>query len=311
MSPSIPASERQGSRSRFFDPAALAGLERMRFTTRRHVEGHYTGRHAARRRGGAGEFVDHREYAPGDDLRHVDWKATGRTGRAFLKRFQDETDLNCTMLIDCSGSMTHGARSPSDGSGSKLEWCQYFTTSLAHLLVLGRDAVGVGIVGDGLTDYVPPAGSTEHRSLVHQTIEQLAPGGTTNLAQGMDDLLIRARRRGVLMIFSDFLVDSLDPVVASLRNFRARGWEIIAMHLIHPEERDLPEGNAFRFLDWEGDGVVHCQLTEVRQEYQRRFEAMMTSIRGALVSVGCDYQRVMTSQKELDVLRSFLVRRSA
>lgn len=311
MTDSMPESPQQAARSRFFDPAALAGLERMRFTTRRHVEGHYTGRHAARRKGGAGEFIDHREYSPGDDLRHVDWKATGRTGRAYLKRFQDETDLNCTMLIDCSGSMAHGARSPSDGRGSKLEWSQYFTTALAHLLVLGRDAVGVGAVRERLTEYLPAAGSAEHRALVHQTIEQLTPAGTTDLARGLDDLLIGARRRGVLMIFSDFLVDSIDPTVASLRKFRARGWEVITMHLIHPEERDLPEGNAFRFLDWEGDGTVNCQLAEVRQEYQRRFESLAASTRGALLSVGCDYHRVMTSQKELDVLRSFLVLRSA
>ncbi len=295
----------------FFDPAALAGLERMRFVTRRHVEGSYSGRHTTKRRGGAGEFVDYREYTPGDDLRRVDWKAMGRMGRAYLKLFQDETDLSCTLLIDCSGSMTQGARSASDGRGGKLQWSQYFATALAHLLVVQRDAVGVGVVRERLTDYLPPAGSAQHGALVRQAIQQLTPSGTTDLAQGLDDLLIRARRRGVLMILSDFLVDSLDPIIASVRKFRARGWEIIAMHLIHPDERDLPEGNAFRFLDWEGEGMVNCQLVEVRQEYKRRFEAMTATIRGSLLSVGCDYHRVMTSQSYIDVLRSFLVTRSA
>ena len=177
--------------------------------------------------------------------------------------------------------------------------------------MIQRDAVGVGVVRERLTDYLPPAGSAQHGALVRQTIEHLTPDGTTDLAQGLDDLLIRARRRGVLMILSDFLVDSLESIIASVRKFRARGWEIVAMHLIHPEERDLPEGNAFRFLDWEGEAIVNCQLVEVRQEYRRRFESFADSVRGMLLGVGCDYHRVITSESYLDVLRSFLVARSA
>ncbi len=300
---------RRGSAGRFFEPAALGGLERMRFVTRRRVEGHYSGRHTAKRRGGAGEFVDYREYAPGDDLRRVDWKVMGRMGRPYLKLFQDETDLSCTLLIDGSASMTHGSRSARDARGSKLQWCQYFSTALAHLLVLQRDAVGVGVVRDGLADYLPPGGSPQHGALVREQIEQLTAGGTTDLARGLDDLLLRVRRRGVLMILSDFLVDSLDEIVAGVRKFRSRGWEVIAMHVIHPEERDLPEGNAFRFHDWEGDAAVNCQLVEVRREYRQRFEAWAATTRGALLSVGCDYHRVITSERYLDVLRSFLVTR--
>ena len=108
----------------FFEPAKLGGLEKMRFSTPRRVEGSYSGWHVAKRRGGAGEFVDYREYAPGDDLRRLDWKAMGRTGRSYLKLYQDETDLRCTLVLDCSGSMAQGSRTPSDARGSKLEWMQ-------------------------------------------------------------------------------------------------------------------------------------------------------------------------------------------
>lgn len=297
--------------SRFFDPAALAGMERMRFTTPRRVDGNYSGRHAANSRGGAGEFVDYREYTAGDDLRRLDWKAMARMGRMYLKLFQDETDLSCTMLLDCSGSMAQGAKSEGDLRGSKFEWMQYFSTALSHLIVLGRDAVGLAAVRASLAEYLPPMSSMQHRALVHAQIEALEPDGTTDLAQGLDDLLIRARRRGVLMIVSDFLTDPLDSVVASIRKFRSRGWEVVALHLIHPDEQKLPDGMAFRFLDQEGEGVVNCQLAEVRKEYQRRFEAQAAMIRGALLSVGCDYQRILTSASYLEALRSFLVVRSA
>ena len=107
--------------SRFFEPGRLSGLEKMRFTARRRVEGAYSGRHVANRRGGSGEFVDFREYSPGDDLRRFDWKAMYRTGRTYIKLYQDETDLLCTVMVDVSGSMLQGSQSNTNTRGSKLE----------------------------------------------------------------------------------------------------------------------------------------------------------------------------------------------
>ncbi len=296
--------------SRFFEPGKLSGLEKMRFTTTRRVEGAYSGRHVAKRRGGAGEFIDYREYAPGDDLRRIDWKAMGRTGRSYLKLFQDETDLHCTILVDCSGSMLQGG-THGNFRGSKLEWAQYFATALSHLIVLGRDAVGLAVVRERLINYLPPTASVQQRALVHQSIEELRPQGQTRLSQGLDDLLLQSKRRGVLLILSDFLVDGVEPVIASLRKYRAAGWEIIALQLIHPDEQRLPAGNAFRFNGLEEDGFVNCQLAEVREAYEKRFAEHMKNTRSALVSVGCDHHLALVSESYLDVLRSFMVIRSS
>ena len=112
--------------------------------------------------GGSGEFVDYREYAPGDDLRRVDWKAMGRMGRAYLKLFQDETDLSCTMVIDSSGSMLQGAKSPKNHQGSKLEWAQFFTTALSHLIVLHRDAAGMAAFVDDNVVFLAPSATVIH-----------------------------------------------------------------------------------------------------------------------------------------------------
>lgn len=297
--------------SRFFEPQKLAGLERMRFTTKRRVEGNYSGRHIARRMGGAGEFVDYREYTPGDDLRRLDWRVMGRTGRAYLKLFQDETNLNCTIVLDVSGSMEQGAKRHSNLSGSKLEWAQYFATALSHLIVLGRDAVGMALVGEQLLDYWPPSSAYLHRMLLHEQIERLRPAGRSELAGSLDELILRVRQRGVLLLISDFLVDSLEPLVSSLRKFRSRGWEVIALHLVHPDEERLPEGMAFRFTGFEFDGTVDCQLSEVRREYLKRFNLHMAATRAALLGVGCEYHRASTATSYLEVLRSFLVLRSA
>lgn len=297
--------------SRFFEPQKLTGLERMRFTTKRRVEGNYSGRHIARRMGGAGEFVDYREYTPGDDLRRLDWRVMGRTGRGYLKLFQDETNLNCTIVLDVSGSMEQGAKRHSNLSGSKLEWGQYFATALSHLIVLGRDAVGMGLVGEQLVDYWPPSSAYQHRMLLHEQIERLRPAGRSELAGSLDELILRVSQRGVLLLISDFLVDSLEPLISSLRKYRSRGWEVIALHLVHPDEERLPEGMAFRFTGFEADGTVDCQLSEVRREYEKRFNLHLAATRAALLGVGCEYHRASTKTSYLEVLRSFLVLRSA
>jgi uncharacterized protein (DUF58 family) len=297
--------------SRFFEPHKLSGLEKMRFTTPRRVEGAYSGRHPAKRLGGAGEFVDYREYTPGDDLRRVDWRVMGRMERAYLKLFQDETDLSCTLVLDVSGSMLQGSASFGTTTGSKLEWMQYFATALSHLIVLDRDAVGLALLSDSLVNYYQPSSAYQHRLLLHEEIERLKPTGKSQLAEGLDELLLRMRRRGVLLLISDFLVDSRDRLVASLRKFRSRGWEVIALHLIHPDEQRLPEGLAFRFFGLEGDGLVDCQLAEIRREYQERFATHVAATRAALLGTGCDYHRALTADSYLDVLRSFLVLRSA
>ncbi len=235
----------------------------------------------------------------------------GRTGRSYLKLFQDETDLRCTVMLDCSGSMRQGAKTRGDLKGSKFQWMQYFATALSHLIVVGRDAVGLCTVREGLETYISPSSSMQQRALIHQTIEQLKPDGVTRLANGLDQLILQAKRRGVLLVLSDFLVDHLDSVVGSFRKFRAAGWEIIALHLVDPSEERLPDGNAFRFIGHERDGEVNCQLAEVRAAYQERFELHMTTTRTALISVGCDYYRIRTTEDYLEVLRSFLVTRTA
>jgi uncharacterized protein (DUF58 family) len=299
------------TQSVYFEPGRLSGLEKMRFTTSRRVEGAYSGRHIAKRRGGAGEFVDYREYSPGDDLRRIDWKAMGRTGRSYLKLFQDETDLRCTMVLDCSGSMSQGRRSSGDLRGSKLEWMKYFSTALSHLILLGRDAVGLCTVNTSIEQYFPPATSIQQRALIHQAINDMKVGGQTDLARGLDSALLQSSRRGVLLVLSDFLVPSLENVLASIRKYRARGWEIIAMHLVHPDEEQLPQGNAYRFHGLESDGSIDCQVVEIRRAYRERFDLHLKQTRTALYAAGCDYHLIRTSEDYIDVLRSFMVIRSA
>jgi uncharacterized protein (DUF58 family) len=153
--------------SRFLDLRALGALANMRFSTRHRIEGSYSGRHQSRQQGGAGEFVDYRQYSGSEDLRRLDWKVLGRTGKPFVRLYQDETNLLCTLALDVSGSMLFGAQGRSSlfSSGrshsavAKLEYVQYLATAMSYLIVHGQDQIGLAILDDRLREHVPPAGS--------------------------------------------------------------------------------------------------------------------------------------------------------
>lgn len=297
--------------SRFLDLRALASLQRLRFTTKRRIDGDYSGRHQSRQLGGSGEFVDYREYTPGDDLRRLDWKVMARTGRTYLRLYQEETNLTCTILLDASGSMRFGGQAQGrGGAGSKLEYAQYFATALTHLVTSGQDQVGLAIAADKLHKYMPPASTPEHVALMNYEIERLQTWPATQLGASLRQLFERLSRRGVLVLISDFLCDDLEDTFAAVRLFRARHWEIIALHLVHPHEERLPTGTAYRFEGLEQDGDVDCSPAEISRAYEERFEAHCIAVRGMALATGCDYRRISTATHYLQTLNGFLVERA-
>lgn len=288
---------------RFLDLPALAALEHLRFAPRRAVEGSFAGRHASRRQGGAGEFADYREYSDGEDLRRLDWKVLARTGRAYTRLYQDETNLICTLVVDASASMRFGA------AGSKLEYVQFLATALSHVISRQQDQVGLAVAAGSLRDYLAPGGTAGHVARLQTIVAELATEPATDLAGALRTLFQQQTRRGVLMMLSDFLVDDLEAVFTSVRLFRHRGWEVIALHIVHPEEERLPDGTAFRFEGMEADGWCDCSPQEVRELYQQRFEAHAGMLRTLALAAGCDYRRVSTTIPYLKTLGGFLVER--
>ncbi len=293
--------------SKYLDLRALAALRHLRFATRQRIEGAYSGRHRSRQMGGAGEFVDYREYSAGEDLRRLDWKVLARTGRAYIRLFQDETNLMCTMVVDASGSMLYSGQSKPGKRGSKLEYVQYLSTALSQVIADSQDQVGVAIVSEGLKRYLPPAGGTIHLRRVQELIEKIPRRrAATRLSDALKETFQRAGRRGVLVVMSDFLDDDPEAVFAALRLFRHRFWDILILHIIHPEEEQLPTGAAFRFEGLEQSGWVDCSPAEVRDEYQQRFSAHCAMIRGLSLTVGADYRRISTAIPYLEQLGQFL-----
>lgn len=297
--------------SRFLDLRALACLDHLRFAARHRIEGSYSGRHRSRQQGGAGEFVDFREYVEGEDLRRLDWKVLARTGRAYLRLFHDETNLACTLAIDASESMRYAGRRRDDPHGSKLEYAQYLATALSHIISRQQDQVGLALIAEGLEEHVFPGATPAHAARIQEAIEGIRTRPVSDLAGGLRDLFGCLVHRGVLLVMSDFLVDDLEEVFASIRLFRHWHWEVVALHLVHPDEERLPEGLAYRFIGLENEGQIDCLPAEVSRWYERRFEAHAAAVRVLALAAGCDYRRVSTMVPYLRTLSGFLVERSS
>jgi uncharacterized protein (DUF58 family) len=297
------------NRSRFLDLRALAALENMQFVTRQTIEGSYSGRHRSPRKGGAGEFADYREYSDGEDLRRLDWKVLARTGRAYTRLFHDETNLRALLVVDRSASMSLGVGGR-DGSGSKLEYAQYLATALCHVITRRQDQVGLAVVSDRVDQRLPFGAASRHAAAVEETIERIEPKPVGRLNGAMRNLFEQAGRRGVLVLLSDFLFEDLEAAFADLRLFRHRNWEVILLHLVHPDEERLPEGIGYRFVGLEGEGAVDASPGEIRAEYERRFANHLEMVRSLAVGAGCDYRRVSTAVPYLQTLRGFLTERA-
>ena len=176
--------------SRYLDLKALSALSHLRFSTRQMIDGSYSGRHRSHQQGGGGEFVDYREYSAGEDLRRLDWKILGRTGRPYVRLYQDETNLLCTACVDISGSMGFsgfglGRKSDRPGAGgSKLEFLQRFSASLGYLIAGQQDQVGLAVIGDTLEQYLEPGSTTEHLARLYGEVDRMTPRGPSGLAAG-------------------------------------------------------------------------------------------------------------------------------
>jgi uncharacterized protein (DUF58 family) len=296
--------------SRFLDLRALMALEHMRFSTRRRVEGAFMGYHQSRQLGGAGEFADFREYTGGEDLRRLDWKVLARTGKAFVRLHEEETNLNCTLAIDVSGSMRFGAASGKNFAGSKLEYVQYLATAFSYVISRGQDQVGLAVLDGGLREKIAQGATVSHIGRIQEVIENLSASPCIHMAGGLRDLFEQSTRRGVLMLMSDFLMEDLEDVFAAIRLFRHRGWDIVVLHIVHPLEEQLPDGMAYRFEGMENEGRINCSPSEIRIAYKERFGAHLAMVRQLALAGGCDYRRVSTAISYLQILGDFLVERA-
>ncbi len=284
------------------DPRTLAKLKGLQLRARRIVEGYVAGLHRSPHRGFSIEFAEHREYAPGDDLRYLDWKVFGRTDKFYLKQFEDETNLICQLVLDVSESMQYqGPDSPL----SKHEYAQCLAASLAWLVLQQQDAVGLVAFDQQVRASVAPGNSAAHLQQLLSAIESCRPAGRTASGVVLRQLAQQLAKRAVVVVISD-LFDDLASLMAGLRLLHRRQHDVIVLHVLDAAEMLFPFDRPTLFKGLEQLPQVVADPRTLRRAYRSELESYLRKVKRACHECQIDYRLLRTDQP-LDVaLSAFL-----
>jgi len=274
---------------RFLDPATLARLGSLELKARTVVEGFLSGLHRSPFKGFSVEFAEYRQYLPGDDLSTIDWKVYARSDRYYVKKFEEETNLDCHLLLDVSASMGYAS-----GAISKLRYGSMLAACLAYLMNRQRDAVALTTFDDAITAMLPPSARPGHLRSLLLTLDSLTLGSRTDVSKPLHVLADGIRKRGLVVLISD-LLDEPERVIDGLRHFRFRGSDVIVFHLLDPAELTFPFERAARFRDIELGDELMAVPSVVRQQYLDALNQAMDRYRQDLGAAGIGYQLIDTS----------------
>jgi uncharacterized protein (DUF58 family) len=287
----------------YLHPDVIARAQVLGFKARTIVEGLRVGDHKSPYRGFSVEFVQHREYVPGDDIRHIDWKSYGRSERYTIKQYEQETNFAGHILLDASRSMLYG-----EGITNKLECAKVLTAVLAYLIVHQRDSVSLNVFDAGWRERLPASGQMGHVQTILHTLESVEPRDKTSIAPLLHDLANQARRRGLVFLISDCF-DDVDALLDGLQHLRFQGHEVIVFHVLHPDEVDFPFGGMVKFdgLEERREFLTRPQL--IRPAYLRVLEKYMTALQKGCERHHCDYLLLNTGRPLAESLTGYLSRR--
>lgn len=289
------------SGSHYLDPLALARIGDLSLVARVVVEGFISGLHRSPHLGFSTDFAEHRQYTPGDDIRHIDWKVYARTDRFYLKEFEADTNTNFMVLLDVSESMAY-----SSGQVSKLEYAKFLAASLLYLSHGQRDRVGLVTFDSDIADYVPP--SAKHLEQCLHTLARRSARGPGVLARPLLKVSESQRRRGIMLLLSD-LYEPPEAVRDALAPLRDAGHDVVVMHLLDPAELEFPFDTAATFRDMESGERLPVVPGRVRQAYLELLRRHLDSVERLLGEGRVDYVLVNSSRPLDDVLFEYLVRR--
>ncbi|MFT7583287.1 MAG: hypothetical protein ACI9MR_004974 [Myxococcota bacterium] len=298
----VPSPTARSSRERqFIDPAALTRLKGVQLRARRVVDGVLQGLHRSPHHGASVEFAEHKEYAPGDEIRHVDWKAYARFDKYYVKKYEQETNLQATFVVDASASMDYGA----DGVLTKFEYASVLTTAFAHLLLRQQDSVGlVKFAGDAV-ETLPARAQTGHLAHLTRALERTKVKGGTDLDAALRSVVEVAKKRGLIFVLSDFFL-SPDRAFTTLKQLAVRGHQITAFHILDGDELTFPFDKMTLFEGMETNRRLLAEPHLVRKDYLKRIAAHQEDIRRRCLDARVKYVPVDTRESPGDLVLSEL-----
>ena len=289
----------------YLDPEVLQKLGDLELIAREVVEGLRVGSHRSPLRGFSTEFAHHRQYAPGDAIRDIDWRVYGRTDRYYTKLYEAETNYDCYLLVDASASMRYGS-----GKVNKLEYAKFLAASLAYLVLKQRDSVGLSVFDSEVRAYLPPRSAKGIILQIDRLLRDVQPTPKTSIARQLHDVALLMKRRSFVILISDLLAD-VDDILAGLDHLRFDGHNVVVLHTLDPYELEFPFKGAWCFEGLEEEEPLTTQAERIRDDYLASFNAYMKTLHDGCVASHVDYTTVNTSLPLDGVLSEFFFRRQA
>jgi len=289
---------------KYLQPEVVAQLTTMELRARLVVEGFITGLHKSPYHGFSVEFTEHRQYMPGDEIKHIDWKAYAKTDRYYIKQFEEETNLKSYILMDASASMKYA----SPGRLSKIEYASYVAAALAYLMVEQRDAVGLTVYDETVRTTIPPRATQSNLRQLLKELENLVPSHKTGIAASLHQVAEQIKRRGLVIVLSDFFDDPAN-VITAFKHFRHKGNEVIVMQVLDPMERTFAFGSDAIFRDVESQEELMTQPWHIQKAYQDSMRQFLENYKRECRENAIDYLLLDTSTPFDKALMEYLTKR--
>ncbi len=288
---------------KYLQPEVVSKLSSMDLRARLVVEGFITGLHKSPYHGFSVEFAEHRQYMPGDEIKHVDWKVYGKTDRFYVKQFEEETNLKSYLLVDASASMGY-----SSNGLNKLQYATYLAGALTYLMIRQRDAVGLLTFDETIRRYLPPRSVSTYLHQILLELDGTKSSSKTNISSALHQMAERIKRRGLIILFSD-LFDDPDTVISGLKHFRHRKHEVIVFHIIDPLELTFEFKQDAVFKDMETGEEISTQPWHIRKEYQTQVSEFINKYKKVCRENQIDYVTLNTKDNYDRALIEYLLKR--
>ncbi|WP_205760951.1 DUF58 domain-containing protein [Luteolibacter luteus] len=286
--------------STFADPVALMRVRSLELRARTVVEGFWKGLHRSPRHGFSAEFAEYRQYVPGDDIRYLDWKVLARRDKSFIRKFREETNVRCHVLLDLSRSMGYGSK-----TYTKLEYARTLAATLAMFLHQQGDEIGLLTFDEVARDYLPPRHRSGHLHAILAALDKPALGIGAALHAPVDAILSRGRMRGLVFVISDFLTP-LTELKAPLSALAACGHDISLMQTLDPAEIHFTFDSAVNFEDMESGRVLPADPDQLRAGYLKKFNAHQQGLKSLCDTLGILHHLLPTDQPLETALHTYL-----
>lgn len=284
-------------------PDTIERLRKLELFSRHRVEGFLKGENRSTLKGASTDFVSHRPYFPGDDIRRIDWRVFARTERVVIKEYEDLTNLNAYVAVDVSNSMAYG-----DGTLNKHHYAIHAAAMILYLMEIQHDSFALYLFNNRLQHVVPPGSGRRHLLRAFSALVQNPPGGETAFEPAFREIDLQVTRRGILIVFSDCMNDP-EQIARVLSRFRMKGTDVIVFQITHPAEREFPFTQVSRFSCLETGRVDNIDPLEIQKAYREKFEEHTLTLKASLIRHGMDHCELLVNDPHEKALGDYLRRR--